>query len=145
MVDIDQRIKAEWRALGFYYELVENKNRNEWHFYGSRQGLQHFLELLDEYTNNPANDVDSEHQHYGPYNYLKIMTWHKPTITPNYIAGTITDLKTFRSILADKMDQTQSGQSFSIDEEYGADNTATLIFFVMEKDFDPVQLDKNYF
>ena len=144
MVDIDQRIKDEWRELGFYYDLEESVNKNEWKFYGSKQGLQNLVKLLEDYTNNSANDFPSEHDHYGPYSYLKIMTWDKATITENYIAGTIKDLKNFRNILAIKLEKFQVGQSFTIDKDYGVDNTATATFFIMENNFDPVSMDKNY-
>ena len=144
MVDIDQRTKDEWRELGFYYDLEESETKNEWKFYGSRQGLQSFVNLLEDYTSNPANDFLSEHDHYGPYGYLKVMTWNKPTITENYIAGTIEDLKNFRTILADKLKKFQAGQSFTIDKDYGVANTAIATFFIMENNFDPVSMDKNY-
>ena len=144
MVDIDQQIKDEWRELGFYYDLEKSADRNEWKFYGSKHGLQNFVKILEDYTNKSANNFLSEHNHYGPYNYLKIMTWDKPIITENYIAGTIKDLKVFKSIIANKLENIQAGQSFMIDKEYGKGNTATAKFFVMENDFDPVSIDENY-
>ena len=144
MLDIDQRIKDEWRELGFYYNLEESANKSEWKFYGSKQGLYNFVKLLEDYTDNSANDFLSQHDHYGPYNYLKIMTWDKAVITGNYIAGTIKDLKNFKNIIADKLEKFQAGQSFTIDKEYGVDNTAAMMFFIMEDDFDPVSMDKNY-
>ena len=144
MVDIDQRIKDEWRELGFYYELEETNNYKEWRFYGDKKGLFNFVKLLEDYTNNSANDFLSEHDHFGPYSYLKIMTWDKPVITENYIAGTIADLKYFKNILADKLVKVQAGQNFIIDKEYGIDNSAVVKFFMMEDGFDPVSMDKNY-
>ena len=144
MVDIDQRIKDEWRELGFYYDLEESLNKNEWKFYGSKQGLSNFVKLLEDYTNKSANGLLSEHDHFGPYSYLKIMTWDKPVITENYIAGTIKDLNSFKNILAEKLEKVPVGQSFTIDKEYGIDNTATAKFFIMKDDFDPVSMDKNY-
>ena len=144
MVDIDQRIKDEWRELGFYYDLEESAIKNDWKFYGSKHGLQNFIKLLQDYTNKSANDFLSEHDHYGPYSYLKIMTWDKAVITENYIAGTIKDLENFKNIVADNLEKAQVGQRFTIDKEYGVDNTATATFFIMEDNFDPVSMDKNY-
>jgi hypothetical protein len=43
-----------------------------------------------------------------------------------------------------KLNNSQTGQSFSIDSEYGTNNTATAKFFVMADDFDPVSMDGNY-
>ncbi len=144
MIDIDQRIKDEWRKLGFYYDREESANKSEWKFYGSKQGLYNFVKLLEDYTNNSNNDFLSEHIHYGPYSYLKIMTWDKAVITENYIAGTIKDLKNFKNVIADKLEKVQAEQNFKIDKEYGIDNTATAEFFIMKDDFDPVSMDKNY-
>ncbi len=144
MFDMDQRDKYEWRKLGFYYDLEETNNHKGWRFYGDKKGLYNFVKLLEDYTNNPANDFLSEHDHYGPYNYLKIMTWDKPLITKNFIAGTMANLKDFKNILADKLENFQTGQTFTIDKEYGVDNTASIKFFIMKDNFDPVSMDKNY-
>jgi len=144
MVDIDQRIKDEWRELGFYYDIEQTDSKKEWRFYGDKKGLNNFVKLLQDYINNPANDFLSEHDHYGPYSYLKVMTWNKPVITEQYIAGTIADLKNLKVILADKIEKLQAGQSFTIDGEYGVDNTAGLKFFMIKDNFDPVSMDKNY-
>ena len=144
MVDIDQRIKDEWRELGFYYDIEESDYKNDWKFYGSKPGLQNFIKLIEDYTNKLDNDFLSEHDHYGPYRYLKIMTWNKAIITENYIAGTIKDLKNLKNIITDNLEKTQVGESFTIDKVYGEDNTATAAFFIMENNFDPVSMDKNY-
>ncbi len=98
--------------------------------------------MLDKYTNNQANDKLSEHDHFGPYNYLKIMTWDKPTITADYIAGTIQDLKFLKNIISEKLDKTEPGQTFNIEKDYGQDNTITAKFFVMADNFDPVSMDE---
>lgn len=140
--DIDQMMIDEWRQLGFYYDRDDRLDVNQWRFFGSKKGLQNFVSLLDKYTNNPANDTLSEHDHFGPYSYLKIMTWDKPTITADYIAGTIQDLKVLRNLIAEKLDKTDTGQTFNIDKDYGQDNTITAKFFVMADNFDPVSMDE---
>ena len=141
-IDIDQMIIDEWRQLGFYYDLDHRDSVNQWRFYGSKQGLQSFIKLLDDYTRQTSNDAISEHDHYGPYSYLKIMTWDKPTITERYFAGTIQDLKILRNIIANKLNNAQPGQTFHIDKDYGNDNTVTAKFFIMSEDFDPVSMDE---
>ncbi len=132
----------EWRQLGFYYDRDDRLDVNQWRFFGSKKGLKNFVSLLDKYTNNPANDTLSEHDHYGPYSYLKIMTWDKPIITADYIAGTIQDLKILRNLISDKLDKTDAGQTFNIDKDYGQNNTITAKFFVMADNFDPVSMDE---
>lgn len=140
--DIDQMMIDEWRQLGFYYDRDDRLDVNQWKFFGSKKGLLNFVSLLDKYTDNPANDTLSEHEHYGPYSYLKIMTWDKPTITADYIAGTIQDLKILRNLILEKLGKTEAGRTFNIDKDYGQDNTITAKFFVMADNFDPVSMDE---
>jgi|GEM_PF-686025 len=140
--DIDKLLINEWRELGFYYDLDDRLSVNQWRFYGSKNGFLNFIKLLDNYTNNKSNDAISEHEHYGPYSYLKIMTWDKPQITDSYIAGTISDLRSLRNIIAEKLNKTEAGQTFSIDKDFGYENTVTAKFFVMADNFDPVSMDE---
>ena len=70
------------------------------------------------------------------------MTWDKPTITADYIAGTIQDLKILKNLISDKLDKSEAGQTFNIDKEYGQDNTISAKFFVMADNFDPVSMDE---
>jgi hypothetical protein len=140
--EIDQMTTEEWRKLGFFYCQKAEANINEWQFYGSQQGLFKFVELLDKYIHNHNRHFNSEHDHYGPYMYLKIMTWDKPLITNNFIAGTINDLEKLKNIVKDKLAAAQSGQEFYIDKEYGVENTMGLRFIVLSADFDPPSLDK---
>jgi hypothetical protein len=91
---MDQRMKertrAEWRELGFFYDL--NHNSKEWLLMGSRAGLLRFSELLRAYATNPHREGTSEHDHYGPYMYLKVMTWPHAGIDANTIHGSLEDL-----------------------------------------------------
>ncbi len=140
--DFDQRLEDEWRQLGFYYDFDERISVNQWRFFGTRKGLQNFINLLNEYINHPANNELSEHDHYGPYSYLKIMTWDKPVITNGYFAGTLDDLRKLKQIMSDKLGSTQVGETFTVDKDYGTDNTVTTKFFVMADNFDPVSMDE---
>jgi hypothetical protein len=144
MADIDEMIKQEWRDLRFYYELEEYNDFKQWRFYGSKSGLLNFINLLEIYTANKANDKISEHDYYGPYHYLKIMTWDKPKITENYFAGTMEDLNNLAGIITSKLNAVGVGHTFVISKEYGESNTASARFFIMADDFDPVSMDDNY-
>lgn len=95
-------LKDEWRQLGFYYDFDERLEVNQWRFFGSKSGFQNFVNLLDNYVSNPVNNRLSEHNHYGPYCYLKIMTWDKAKITSNYICGIIDEIKGLKKLVADK-------------------------------------------
>lgn len=141
--DFDQMIVDEWRQLGFYYDQIEIAGKKHWRFFGNRQGLGEFVNNLNEYIHNSHNAGLSEHTHYGPYSYLKIMTWNKPTITEGYIAGSFDDLMYLKNSIADYLSITSVGQAFSIDNVYGIDNTLGMTFFVMPDDFDPASMDMN--
>ncbi|MDQ2753311.1 MAG: hypothetical protein M3R72_09855 [Bacteroidota bacterium] len=143
MFDIDKNIKNEWRELGFYYDNGEEKD--EWRFYGCKKGLQNFVRLLDEYIKKPNHAELSQEDAFGPYTYLKIMTWDKPTITSNYFAGTLENLANLKNLIADNISKTAIGQSFNIENDYGVNNSVTATFFIMPDDFDPVSMDKNYY
>jgi hypothetical protein len=141
--DIEKIVVDEWRELGFYYDFDERLGVNQWRFYGSISGLENFLKLLDDYTSRTGNNKEFEHDHYGPYSYLKIITLDdQAIINDNAIGGTIADLKKLRNIIADKLNNAQPGQTFNIDKEYGEDNTVTAKFFVMADSFDPVSMDE---
>ncbi len=142
--NLDNLIISEWRELGFYYDINEDGNVNEWRFFGSKIGLQRFVTLLDNYINDPRNNSLSEHEHYGPYGYLKILTWDKPEITEDYFAGTIEDLKRLRDIISQKISETNSGQTFNIETVYGVGNSASARFFIMTDDFDPYSIEEQY-
>ena len=141
-IDLDKMMIEEWRNLGFYYDRDDRIDVNQWRFYGSKKGLKNIVDLLEKYTTNPDNDIISEHGHFGPYSYLKIMAWDKPVITEDYIAGTIQDLNNLKQIIEDKLSNSQPGQTFNIDKDYGKDNTLTAKFFVMSDDFDPYTMDE---
>src|ERR1700761_4282854 len=75
----------DWRKLGFYYEVNELKRR--WEFRGSREGLRKLGELLIAYAGEHDENCDSEHEHYGPYMYLKVMTRDEMAFTERGIEG----------------------------------------------------------
>jgi hypothetical protein len=141
-IDNDQMMLGMWRQLGFYYDFDDRLDINQWRFYGSKNGLQNLIKILENYTNDTRNELLSEHEHFGPYGYLKIMTWNKPIITQDYFAGSIQDLKSLKQIISEKLIMTLPGQTFTIDQYYGIDNTVTVKFFVMADNFDPVSMDE---
>ncbi len=69
---VDDATRREWRELGFFYDYDEKQAC--WRLVGAQAGLLKFCELLRQYADNPKNDKLSEHDHYGPYSYLKVMT-----------------------------------------------------------------------
>jgi hypothetical protein len=98
---VNQITRDEWRELGFFYDFEEKSSR--WLLVGSRTGLLKFRDMLTEYANNSRNDNLSEHDHYGPYMYLELMTWDKPQITEHAICGTLPDFKRLAEVVEKKL------------------------------------------
>ena len=140
-IDIDEMLRREWRELGVYYE-TDNDSR-EWKIYGDRKGIENLGTIINAYCDKPENFQVSEHIHLGPYSYLKIMTWDRPLITTDFIAGTIEDLKKLSRLIKEKLKDTKTGDSFSIDKEFGDDNKAKITINVMADNFDPVTMDEQ--
>jgi hypothetical protein len=131
--------RNEWRKLGFFYDYDEK--RKEWQLVGSKAGLRQFLNLLLEYVKNPKHDRKSEHDHYGPYMYLEIMTWDAPGINDHCIQGTLSDLKGLAELVDKKLGVSKPGTSFVIRDEYAKSAEASLVFNVKTDDFDPASAD----
>jgi len=139
MDSFDLQIIREWRELGYYYEF--NEGLKQWRFYGSKTGLQNIINQLNAYGNNPANNFISEHIHLGPYNYLKIMTWHKADIAKEWIAGTISDLNDLKNLITQKLSTSEIGDVFIIGKNYASDTVNTLLFIIMADNFDPASIE----
>lgn len=128
-----------WRELGFYYDF--DKKNKEWRFVGSASGLEKVRNILWSYSNNPIKNTKSEHSHYGPYMYLKIMTWDTPGINDDCIQGTMNDLKMLGDLVAQKLKQALPNSVFVIKEEYSKDTRVPLVFEIKEDGFDPATAD----
>ena len=88
---VNEATRKEWRALGFFYD--RDDQLKEWKLVGSRSGLLKFRDLLIRYAASSRNEAKSEHDHYGPYSYLKVMTWTEPGMDRNGIYGTLQNLR----------------------------------------------------
>jgi len=140
-IDIDEMLRKEWRELGVYYET--DSVTKEWKIYGDRNGIGNLARIILEYCKIDSSSVISEHMHLGPYCYLKIMTWDEAFINLDVIAGTIEDLKKLSGLIKDKVENTKTGDSFSIDKEFADNNEAKITFKVMADNFDPVTMDEQ--
>ena len=140
---MDNEIFEEWRQLGFYYELYENGDVHQWRFFGSKSGFQRFSSLLHKYADDPVNVNLSEHEHYGPYYYLKVMTSDQERITADMFEVTIQGARQLADIILRKTQSHAPGETFSIESEFGKNNTASALFFIMDERFDPASLDRS--
>jgi hypothetical protein len=137
--ELNEQTKDEWRELGFFYDY--DKTNSFWRLVGSRQGLLKFCDILNEYAADERNAPLSEHEHYGPYWYLKLVTWDEAIITPHDIRGTVEDFRRLSQLTRQKLENASVGDIFIIDVEYSPNNESKILFEVKEDDFDAAKAD----
>jgi hypothetical protein len=138
---LTDQTRTEWRALGFYYDREDSTK--QWRFSGSRMGLLRFADLLYAYVADPRNKLLSEHEHYGPYSYLEVMTWQDAGIDNHSIHGSLEDLERLGTITRMTVEQLRPGDTAQIREQFAADSEYCLVLSMREDDFDPASLDVN--
>lgn len=131
--------RSEWRALGFYYELCEAPPR--WRLVGPRAGLARFAELLDRYVADPRNRTPSEHEHYGPYAYLKVETAAAAAIDADGIRGSLEDLARLRDLVARGLARARAGETVVLGAAYAPNVSHPLALEIRADDFDPANAD----
>ena len=103
-----EETKEEWRELGFYYDRSDEQK--EWVLAGSKGGLFGFCDCLRSYCNNEKNNLVSEHDHYGPYMYLKIMTWSEAGISKSSIHGSLEELLRLSDLIETRLEPAKAGR-----------------------------------
>lgn len=135
----NETTRDEWRELGFFYD--KNEAEQVWRFVGSKEGLWQFVKLLRQYVADPRRAALYEHDHYGPYMYLKVMTWHDAAMDKNSIHGTIADLTRLAQIVEEKLTAASQGDVVTIRDEYSQECTYSLRLDVKGDGFDPASED----
>ena len=136
-----ERTRSEWRTLGFFYDRDEGAK--EWRLVGSREGLGRFSDLLRAYAADPRNELKSEHEHYGPYRYLEVMTWPESGMDGHSIHGRLSDLERLAGIVDEKLATLRPPSSARIRDEFTTSADYTLILHLREDGFDPASMDGN--
>jgi hypothetical protein len=137
----DDQIKQKWRELGFYCERDDDKK--VWTLTGSRAGLLYFPDLLLGYVADPKNATDSEHEHYGPYGSLEIMTWPDAGMDSHAIRGSLPALTHLAELVEAKLASAQPGEPITIREEYAPESRYSLVLDVRDDGFDPSSKDRE--
>jgi hypothetical protein len=135
----NEATRQEWRELGFFYD--RDDQAKVWRLTGSRAGLLRFRDSLIEYTVDPVNSTQSEHKHYGPYMYLKVMTWPEAAFDRHAIRGRLSDLAGLAHIIEAKIAAAQPGSSVSIRDEFSSTSPYGLVLDIREDKFDPASAD----
>ena len=130
--------REEWRSLGFFYDRDDDSAT--WTLRGSKKGLKRFAVLLRNYASNPKNQLKSEHEHFGPYMYLKIMTWPEAGVG-KAIHGTLDDLKRLADIIDEKLEEICIGESLDISFDYAVSSEYRLALNLFPDNTDPASLD----
>ena len=142
---MDERMKedtrAEWRELGFFYD--RNDNSKEWLFLGSRAGLFRFAALLRDYAGDSRNVMKSEHEHYGPYMYLEVMTWPEAGMDSHAIFGPLEELDRLASLVEERVAGLEPGRSARIREEFALTSAYSLVLELRDDAFDPASADAS--
>ena len=137
-----EKTRSEWRELGFFYDRDDAVK--EWRLIGSRAGLLRFADLLRVYVADPRNRTTSEHEHYGPYSFLEVMTWPEPGIDNHAIRGPLNELDRLASIVGQKLAELQPGETASIREEFASAAEYALVLEVRDDTFDPASCDPDF-
>jgi hypothetical protein len=136
-----EHTRAEWRELGFFYD--RNDAAKEWVLVGSRSGLLRFAQLLHRYVADPRNALKSEHEHYGPYMYLEVMTWPEAGMDDHSIHGSTADLKRLALLVEGRVATMGPTTVARIRDEYTAGSNYSLVLHLRPDDFDPSSQDAN--
>lgn len=131
--------RQEWRELGFFYD--RDDQGKVWRLTGSRAGLLRFRDALLSYVADPRNTLKSEHEHYGPYGYLEVMTWPEAGFDAHAIRGPLADLGRLASLIEDKLAAARPGSAVRIREEFAPESPYALVLEVKEDGFDPATAD----
>lgn len=137
----DEQIKQHWRKLGFFCEL--DVERKRWTLTGSRAGLLYFPDLLLGYVADPQNAPDREHQRYGPYGSLEVMTWPDAGFDGNAIRGSLTGLARLAELIEAKLTTAEPGSRIVIREEFAENSPYSLVLDVRADGFDPASADRE--
>ncbi len=139
--DLNEQTRSEWRKLGYYY--CYDDGVSTWFVRGSRCGLEQFCCDVRNYAADSNHSGISEHEHYGPYSYLKLVTWNEAKITADGIYGRLEDFVRLAQVIERKCSQADTGATIAIENEYSRHNEARLALTIMKDDFDPASEDSS--
>jgi hypothetical protein len=131
--------RREWRELGFFYD--RDDQIRIWKLTGSRAGLLRFRDALRSYVTDPRNALKSEHEHFGPYSYLEVMTWPEAGFDEHAIRGPLDDLARLGNLIETKLATARPGSCIRIQEEFAAASPYALVLDLREDGFDPAEAD----
>ena len=133
---------AEWNDLGFWYDVTPARG---WIIRGSHAGLEKFAALLDRYAVEPRNTKLSEHDHWGPYMYLKVVTWSSSEINQDGIYGTLPDIVRLAVLVRERIASCSPGNSFALAQAFSAASSTELTLVCEPESFSPGAYDAQFY
>ena len=128
----------EWNDLGFWYDFTPEVG---WKIHGHRAGFEKLGKIFDKYVANPFNVNVSEHEHLGPYMYLKIVTWPFPEINHDGIYGSLSDLSRLAVLVRAWANSCPIGNRYQVSQLFSAASTAELTLIMEHDGFSPGDYD----
>lgn len=140
-MDIITKTIQEWRDLGFHYDRDED--HRVWTLTGSVAGLSRFSDILRRFASDPRNDVLFEHEHYGPYGYLKIINVpSEQGFNSNAIFAPRREFAKLAALIDSRLTNAKPGTSFDLSSDFAPDSEFELRLIVAPVDFDPGLYDR---
>lgn len=133
--DITPLTGEEWRRLGFYHEL--DPDRRVWRLCGSRSGLLGFARLIVRHAESLTISPEARPLQLGPYGDLQVKFWERPGIDDESIHGRADDLRRLAELIESRLAEAWPGGEVVVGPEYVGDAECSLVFEVMDEDFDP--------
>jgi hypothetical protein len=137
--EINEVTRREWRELGFFYD--RDDVAKEWRLLGSKAGLRLFAANLKRYVDDRRNELISEHEHFGPYMYLKVGTWASPEITDDWIAGPLPVLQQLALAIDAWLETAAIGERLSVRSKFAASSPYEFTLEMYADSFDPAVAD----
>jgi hypothetical protein len=131
--------RREWRQLGFFYDWSDE--RNEWRIVGTRSGLSALADRLRLYASNPRNAALSEHEHLGPYMYLKITTARDRRIDADGIHGSLSDVLALATLIQAAVEGLDPSRHARICSEFSTSSLGGIRLELRPDGFDPASVD----
>lgn len=139
-MDIVANAIEEWRELGFHYDRDDASR--VWILTGSLSGLARFTAVLRDFAANSRYDGKFDHEHYGPYCFLKIMNVPNARgFDSNAIFGPRTELGELADLIESRLSNAKSGDTIEVARDFAPESEYELRLIVAGDDFDPGLFD----
>ena len=136
---MNEATRRDWRERGFYYE--RDDGTKTWRLLGTRHGLLSFAASLKDYATDENKRQISEHEHFGPYWYLEVGTWHTPEITDHWIAGPLESIAALANHVETELTVARPPATIRIRENFAPGSPYEFQFEVQPEGFDPAFAD----